>query len=71
MVPCRKIATLEPSPAITPVSTGAGPAKNVCLTLRAAPLLGSGKSVEYSTGGKKMSRTVSLTLSAPLGIMGV
>lgn len=76
MVPCLRIATREPSPTMTPVSLGNGPALKVCTPLVGeAPLggllLGTTSNVAYSAGGAKISRVTWPTVEVPCGIIGV
>ena len=76
MVPCLRIATREPSPTMTPVSFGNGPALKACPPLVGeAPLGGllleTANNAAYSAGGAKMSRVAWPTVAVPCGITGV
>ena len=76
MVPCLRIATREPSPTMTPVSLGNGPAPKAGPPPAGdAPLGGllveTASNAAYSAGGEKISRVACPTVEVPCGITGV
>lgn len=76
MVPCLRIATREPSPTMTPVSLGNGPAPKAGPPPAGdAPLGGllveTASNAAYSAGGAKISRVAWPTVEVPSGITGV